>query len=69
MSSSPPFRDEPTAVDDVRRVRDRLDRDSGGDLRTHIANTNATFEKLRASLGIKAAGTPPAPAKSKAVSG
>lgn len=69
MPNDPLFHEEPTAVDDVRKVRDRLDRDSGGDLRKHIADTNAAFEKLRNKLGLTLVDAPPAPPRSKSANG
>ena len=58
MPDTPNFAEEPTAVDDVRRVRDSLDRASGGDLRKHIAATNASFDKLRNKLNLKLVAAP-----------
>ncbi len=51
---------ELTAVDDVRRVRERLHNESAGDLRKHVAETNRIFEELRQGLNIR----PVAPPKS-----
>jgi hypothetical protein len=64
MSNVPLPQSESTAVDDVRRVRDRLDRESGGDLRRHIKNTNDAFEALRAKLNVKLVPAPLSPSKS-----
>jgi len=58
-----------TAVDDVRRVRERLDHESGGDMRRHIANTNAAFEQLRDRIGLKLVPLPATPPSSKATNG
>jgi len=58
MTDAPNFTEEPTAVDDVRRVRDSLDRASGGDLRKHIAATNASFDQLRDKLNMKIVAAP-----------
>ena len=44
---------EPTAADNVRRVRERISRESCGDLRKHIEETNRIFERLRGKLGMK----------------
>jgi hypothetical protein len=60
---------EPSAVDDLRRIRRRIDRDSHGDLRAHIAESNRLAEQLRERLGLKpvpphaaTSATPDAPA-------
>lgn len=50
---------EPTAVDDVRRVRERISRESCGDLRKHVEETNRIFERLRSKLGMKVVPPPP----------
>jgi hypothetical protein len=60
---------EITAVDDVRRVRERLEREFGGDMRRHIANTNAAFEQLRSRLGLKLVPVQATPPSSKASHG
>ena len=60
---------EPTAVDDVRRVRERLDRESGGDLRKHVAETNRIFEQLRSKLHIKTTCTPETPPRRSGTDG
>jgi hypothetical protein len=44
---------EPTAVDDVRRVRENIARRHGGDIRKHIAETNRIAEKVRARLNVR----------------
>jgi hypothetical protein len=46
-------RKELTAVDDVRRVRESIAHQHGGDLRAHVAETNRIFEQLREKLGIR----------------
>ena len=60
MPETRPSPTEPTAVDDVRRVRERLDRESAGDIRKHIAETNQIFEQLRQGLKLKPAASPKA---------
>lgn len=45
--------DEPTAVDDVRRVREKIAAQHGGDLRAHMEETNRIFEELRAKLNLR----------------
>ena len=57
--------DESTAVDDVRRVRQRIDRESAGDLRRHVEETNLIFETLRTTLNIKIAAPTTQPPISK----
>jgi hypothetical protein len=52
------FESEPTAVDDVRRVRERIDRESGGDLQKHVEETNRIFEQLREKLNIRVVPAP-----------
>lgn len=44
---------ESTAVDDVRRVREKIARQHGGNLREHIAETNRIGEALRVKLNVK----------------
>jgi len=55
---------EPTPVDDVRRVRERLDRDAAGNIHTLGERSRAAVEKYRKSLGLKVVATP-APRSSK----
>ncbi|HXE51601.1 MAG TPA: hypothetical protein VN541_01225 [Tepidisphaeraceae bacterium] len=54
---------EPTAVDDVRRVREQIARQHDGDLRAHMEETNRIFEQLRAKLKLKV--VPPRPTDSR----
>ncbi len=49
-----------TTVDDVRRVRARLHRESGGDLRKHAAESNRLLAERAEALGLKI--VQPAPA-------
>lgn len=44
---------ETTAVDDVRKVRERIAREHGGDLQKHIEETNRITAQLCAKLNIK----------------
>jgi len=55
---------EPTAVDDVRRVRESIARQHGGDLRAHMKETNRIFQELREKLGLKEATPSPTPPRS-----
>ena len=49
---------EPTAVDDVRRVRERLDRESDGDIYKHIEQSNRALEEYCEKLGLKVVQSP-----------
>ena len=56
MTSDPnsePTDESETAVDDVRRVREALHRESGGDIRKHIAESNRLLAERAESLGLK----------------
>ena len=44
---------EGTAVDDIRRVREKIAREHGDDFGRHIAETNRIAEAAHAQLGIK----------------
>jgi len=44
---------EPTAVDDVRLVREKIAREHGGDLRKHLEETNRIGGKLWAKLNVR----------------
>jgi len=44
---------EPTAVDDVRRVREKIARQHGGNLREHVEETNRITAGIRAKLKVK----------------
>lgn len=44
---------EETAVDDVRRVRERLSREAGGDIDKLAEQSRQAFEQLREELGLK----------------
>jgi hypothetical protein len=46
-------RDEPTAVDDVRHVREQIAAQHGGDLRAHLDETSRIFEQMRKKLNLK----------------
>ncbi len=60
---------EPTAVDDVRRVRDRIAHEHGGDLRKHVEETNRIAEQIRAKLKVKIVPAPPPKPKVAGVGG
>lgn len=44
---------EETPVDDVRRIRERLDREAGGDVGRLLEQSHEFFEKHWKSLGLK----------------
>ena len=45
--------DESTPVDDVRRVRERLSREAGGDINKLVEESNRFFEMYREKLNLK----------------
>jgi hypothetical protein len=57
-SSQHPAADE-TAVNDVRRVREQLQRESGGDLRKHVEHSNRVLTEFAERLGVKVLQPPP----------
>lgn len=59
---SPPA--EASAIDDVRRIREQFSRESGGDIRRHVEQTQAAFQELQAQLRLTTVG-PPAPISSQ----
>ena len=44
---------EPTPVDDVRRVRERLSREAGGDINKLVEESMRYFEMYREKLNLK----------------
>jgi hypothetical protein len=44
---------EPTPVNDVRRVRERFNREAGGDINNLIEESNRFFEMHREKLRLK----------------
>jgi hypothetical protein len=42
-----------TAVDDVRRVREKIARQHGGDLNKHVEKTNSITAEIREKLKVK----------------
>ena len=44
---------EPTAVDDVRRAREAIARQHGGNFRQHMEETNRIFQEMQARLNLK----------------
>ena len=55
MSEARKFAQEPTPVDDIRRVRDLLNKTFGGDVRRLAEHAKEVTEKLRTQLGLKPA--------------
>jgi hypothetical protein len=53
MSEARKLSPEPTPVDDIRRVRESLNRSFGGDVRRLAAHAREVAEKYRAHLGLK----------------
>jgi hypothetical protein len=50
-----------TTVDDVRRVRQQLSDEAGGDIARLAKRANQTAEALREKLGLKVVGRPVRP--------
>ncbi|MGD0139240.1 MAG: hypothetical protein ABSD28_10205 [Tepidisphaeraceae bacterium] len=53
MSEALSTKHEPTPVDDVRRVRERLTREAGGDIAKLAKQANRVAQKLRKKLALK----------------
>ena len=49
---------EPTAVDDVRLVRQKIARKHAGDMRGHVKESNRLANDLRKKLGLKLVSPP-----------
>jgi hypothetical protein len=58
MSNNQQVNSIPTAVDDVRRIREEIAAQHQGNIREHMQETNRIFEEWRAKLKLRAA-TPP----------
>jgi hypothetical protein len=56
MSEARKMEPEPTPVDDIRRVRDRLNRQFDGDVHRLAAHAREVTERLQQQLGLKSAG-------------
>jgi hypothetical protein len=54
---------EPTPVDDVRRVREHLHEQFGGDIRKLAEHARRVTESLRVKLGLRIVTTPQPPSK------
>ena len=53
--------EEETGVADVRRAREAIARQHGGNLQEHVEETNRIGEPIRKKLGIKLVMPPPPP--------
>jgi hypothetical protein len=53
-----------SAIDDVRRIREQFNRESGGDIRRHVAQTLAAYQELQVQLQLRTI-APPEPVPSK----
>lgn len=60
----PNARPEPTAVDDVRRVRERIARAHGGRTAEQVRESNRIAEQLRERLNVRIVAPPPAEPRS-----
>jgi hypothetical protein len=67
MPEMTPPEHEVTSVDDVRRVREKIARDHGGDLLAHVRETNRIAAELRSKLNVKPAPPSPSGARRTAV--
>jgi hypothetical protein len=47
-----------TAVDDVRRIREQLSREAGGEIRRHVEQTQEVFLKLQSQLRLRLVSPP-----------
>ena len=53
MSDADSRQSQPTAVDDVRKVREAIAAEHKGDLRAHMEETNRLFEQLQGQMNLK----------------
>jgi len=58
MNNSEPKPQESTAVDDVRRVREAIAAEHGGDIRGHLEESDRIFNQLRSKLNLRVASPP-----------
>jgi hypothetical protein len=65
MSKANLHKDDQNAVDDVRRIREKFHRQSGGDIQRHIEQTDRVFAEIQKKLKLKFAPFPPSPAGKK----
>jgi hypothetical protein len=60
MNNGPPSNSrEETGADDVRRVREQIARQHGGDLAAHVAETNRLAEEVRRRFQLGPVVSPP----------
>ena len=59
MSQAPLRTPEPTPVDDVRRVRARLSKEAGGDMRRLAEQSEEFFEQNKHKYNFRLVPTPP----------
>lgn len=55
--------DAETAVNDVRRVREQFQQESGGDLRKHVEQSNRVLTEYAERLGVKVVQPPSRPTR------
>ena len=63
MSENLDQTNQQTAVDDVRRVREKIAQQHHGDFRAHMEETNRIFEELRVKLNLKVVAPPKQPSR------
>lgn len=51
-------RNQPTSIDDVRRVREKIAREHDGDLRKHVEKSSRVGGRLRAKLKVRLVAAP-----------
>jgi hypothetical protein len=59
MNDNTKNKTEPTAVDDVRKVRQRIAAEHAGDIRQHVKESRRLAEKLPQELALKPVSPPP----------
>ena len=47
-----------SAIEDVRRLREQFSRESGGDMRRHVEQTQAAFQEMQAQLRLPTVNPP-----------
>lgn len=60
---------EETPVDDVRRIRERLHREAGGNIHKLIEDAKTVAEQYREKLGLKVVQPPPRQTRRDGTSG
>ncbi len=69
MNKAPSIPHEPTPVDDVRRVRERLTQEAGGDIAKLAEQAERATEKLRERLHIKVVDLPEGTGRGETIAG